>query len=143
MAADGTTSGGEAACDVHKMFRVRGFLIGFTGPLADCRTALRIIRNTPRTDPRRALSFMTKPLCEIQNFDASELETLFLCPEGIWVGEGLKEAWKADGPFMAIGSGAQGAMVALHLGLSPREAVRIASRVDPNSGGRVRTLSLP
>lgn len=49
----------------------------------------------------------------------------------------------ADGPFMAIGSGAQGAMVALHLGLSPREAVRIASRVDPNSGGRVRSLSLP
>lgn len=42
--------------------------------------------------------------------------------------------------FAAIGSGAQGAMVAMGLGLSAEEAVKAAAQVDPATGGEVDVL---
>lgn len=43
-------------------------------------------------------------------------------------------------PFMAYGSGQAAALGALHAGCSAAEAVRIATLVDKNSGGAVKTL---
>jgi ATP-dependent protease HslVU (ClpYQ) peptidase subunit len=44
--------------------------------------------------------------------------------------------------FWAIGSGEQAAMVAMHMGATAKEAVEMAKRVDPYTGGRVREFSL-
>lgn len=45
-------------------------------------------------------------------------------------------------PFYAIGSGAHFALAAMALGASAVEAVRIASRFDPGTGGRVESMRL-
>lgn len=44
-------------------------------------------------------------------------------------------------PFYAIGSGTKCALAAMHCGLSAAEAVEVAKRVDPHTGGRVQVYS--
>lgn len=46
------------------------------------------------------------------------------------------------GKFGAWGSGMPPAMAALHMGATAKTAVRIAMKVDPNSGGRVQSMRL-
>jgi hypothetical protein len=45
-------------------------------------------------------------------------------------------------PFYAIGSGAKAALAAMHCGKSAVEAVRIAARIDPYTGGRIVSMKL-
>lgn len=44
--------------------------------------------------------------------------------------------------FYAIGSGAKAALGALHMGATAYEAVRIAARIDPYTGGDIVEMSL-
>lgn len=44
--------------------------------------------------------------------------------------------------YYAIGSGEQAAMVAMHMGATAAEAVKMAIKVDDGSGGRVREYTL-
>ena len=44
--------------------------------------------------------------------------------------------------FYAIGSGAKAALGAMHMGADARQAVAVAARVDPYTGGPIITLSL-
>lgn len=50
--------------------------------------------------------------------------------------------WEITGPFSAIGSGGDMALVAMECGKSAREAVRIACKFDPNSRGPVHVVDL-
>lgn len=50
--------------------------------------------------------------------------------------------FKPRGKFFAIGSGGAAAMGAMHAGKSAVEAVKIAKRIDPYTGGRVMSLRL-
>jgi hypothetical protein len=45
--------------------------------------------------------------------------------------------------FYAVGSGAKAALAAMHCGKSAIEAVRIAARIDPYTGGHVVHMKLP
>ena len=56
-----------------------------------------------------------------------------------WWSEGMRGLTFSE-PFYAIGTGAQGAMVAMHLGKTPAQAVRLAMKVDPDTGLGVETL---
>jgi hypothetical protein len=47
---------------------------------------------------------------------------------------------KVKEPYYAIGTGASFAMAAMHAGADAITAVRIAARMDPFSGGRVRWM---
>jgi ATP-dependent protease HslVU (ClpYQ) peptidase subunit len=61
---------------------------------------------------------------------------------------GKIEIWAEDGPgpdrvlepYTAVGSGAQAAMAAMLCGRSPVEAIRIASKIDLHTGGRVQVM---
>jgi hypothetical protein len=44
--------------------------------------------------------------------------------------------------YFAIGSGEQAAMVAMHMGATAKDAVKMAIRVDENSGGSVKEYTL-
>jgi hypothetical protein len=46
-------------------------------------------------------------------------------------------------PFTAIGSGRKVALGALECGRSAREAVRIAAKRDPYTGGPIKTMAMP
>lgn len=73
-----------------------------------------------------------------------KLSTTFITPEN-WNCEfdpddvGL---WEITGPFAAVGSGGDFAIVAMECGKSAKEAVDIACRFDPNSRGPIHSLSL-
>ena len=59
-----------------------------------------------------------------------------------WYGSKLIPGGVACGTPAAIGSGGDFAMGAMLAGKTPAESVRLACRVDSNSGGKVRTLRL-
>jgi ATP-dependent protease HslVU (ClpYQ) peptidase subunit len=50
--------------------------------------------------------------------------------------------WEISGPFAAVGSGGDMALVAMDCGKSARDAVRIACKYDPNSRAPVHMASL-
>ena len=64
-------------------------------------------------------------------------------PDGsIWCYEGLRWSPVIGTEFAAIGSGADYAIAALHMGASAKEAVRIAAKCNIHTGGRIFTVSL-
>lgn len=50
--------------------------------------------------------------------------------------------WEITGPFAAVGSGADMALVAMDCGKAARDAVRIACKYDPNSRPPIHTMTL-
>jgi hypothetical protein len=62
---------------------------------------------------------------------------LILKPKGIYVSDAYCREVPILEKFFAVGSGASAALAAMHCGKSAREAVVIASRIDPYTGGRV------
>jgi hypothetical protein len=71
-----------------------------------------------------------------------KISTTIISPEN-WDGEmddfGL---WEISGPFAAIGSGGDMALVAMDCGKSARDAVRVACKYDPNSRPPVHVVDL-
>jgi hypothetical protein len=50
--------------------------------------------------------------------------------------------WEINGPFAAVGSGGDAALVAMDCGKSARDAVRVACKYDPNSRPPVHLVAL-
>jgi hypothetical protein len=67
---------------------------------------------------------------------------LILTPSGLYEVDEFCRPDLVLEPFYAIGSGAKAALAAMHCGRSAVEAVRIASRIDPYTGGRIHFASL-
>lgn len=44
-----------------------------------------------------------------------------------------------DEPFYAIGSGTKCALAAMHMGATAVEAVEIAAKIDPHTGGKIKS----
>ena len=60
----------------------------------------------------------------------------------IWLGNNLRNWTEVKQPYFAIGSGTPYAIAALAAGKSAKEAIKISSKFDPNSGLGVKTYSL-
>lgn len=61
----------------------------------------------------------------------------------VWcVGETHTEGELITAPFYAIGSGRVPAMAAMHAGATAHEAVEVAKKLDPNTGGPVYGYSI-
>lgn len=67
----------------------------------------------------------------------SDFTILILKPKGMYVADAYCREVPVLDKFFAIGSGRQAALAAMHCGKSAREAVRIAARIDPYTGGRI------
>lgn len=121
MAADSQATTGEGikfAC--VKLFERQGGIIGFCGGLA---VGTKFVRSFP----------------DVEEWDEDcEFEALILNSKGIWLYESSLEPIKVDQSFYAIGSGAQAAIAAMHMGADPIQAVKIAAKIDSGTGGRVR-----
>ncbi len=50
--------------------------------------------------------------------------------------------WEITGPFAAVGSGGDAALVAMECGKNSRDAVRIACKFDPNSRPPIHMMAL-
>lgn len=73
--------------------------------------------------------------------DEDDWYALVLTGSGCFMYEGSPTALQAGNPA-AIGSGSQFAIGAMLAGCDPKEAVKIASRADPFTGGRIVTRTL-
>lgn len=72
-----------------------------------------------------------------------DIEVMELRDDGIWMyAEGTMIPTKIKNRFFAIGSGANYAIAAMHLGKTPREAIEIAALFDPGTGGQIDTIKL-
>lgn len=72
----------------------------------------------------------------------TDISVLELRRDGLWVYEGSITPAKLKNDFYAIGTGANFAIAAMHLGCSPSEAVAIACEFDPQSSGPIDVLKL-
>jgi ATP-dependent protease HslVU (ClpYQ) peptidase subunit len=71
-----------------------------------------------------------------------EVSALRVDPDGsLWSYEG--SIWsKVDAPFAALGSGTTACLAAMYANATAREAVAIACKLDPSSGGRIHVVKL-
>lgn len=83
-----------------------------------------------------------KPIPDVFLHLGGDFTCLVLRPDGLYEYDVYCQAEKIEEEFYAIGSGAKAALAALHCGKSAIEAVRIACRIDPYSGGRIVYESL-
>jgi len=83
-----------------------------------------------------------KPVPDIFLHLGGDFLCLVLTPSGLFEYDVYCRGDEVSDDFYAIGSGAGVALGAMHCGKSAVEAVRIAARVDPYTGGRINSESL-
>jgi ATP-dependent protease HslVU (ClpYQ) peptidase subunit len=140
MAADSQMTDEKAAVksSVPKFWRIKGWLIGGAGDYSG------IIRMIAELKAHKDLSpFQVLTDVDIKMQKDSEVELLMLSPSGkLYHSENGGHPLPSSDKFAAVGSGAQGALVAMNLGCTPKEAVAAVKKVDPSTGGRIITRKL-
>jgi hypothetical protein len=134
MASDSRAATTDVKTSVRKIWRVKGWLIGVAG---DYSTAIDLISQLSESGESPFEYLRSREV------KAKGVHLLLLSPSGkvYESDEGSTPCPLLEG-FGAIGTGSQGAMVALHMGLSAADAVRAVKKVDPNTGGRVITRKI-
>lgn len=124
------TAGGWRYCYSNKILRLAdGSLLAFAGDLADRGPILAWVESGCQAD--------AKP-------DVSEdvyFECLWLRGRIPWIIDDKLNPYEVSAPCTA-GSGAEFAATAMMLGLSSREAVQVAIKMDTRSGGDIQEIAL-
>lgn len=126
MASDSHASDENGVCNVTKMWRMNGGVLGFSGTFAHGYRFYEWLKDHKKGD-------------------APDIEgSVFLFVDGktIWCYDGTSTPYPIDDKFAAIGSGGMAAMACMHVGCDPSQAVKIASKVDPMTGGKIKTLEV-
>ncbi len=139
MASDSMMSDDKAAvsASVPKFWRIKGWLIGGAGDYAGIIEIIGELKSNKLT-----------PDATLRDIDIKigkdvSVDLLLLSPQGkLFLSENGSSPLPISDGFAAIGSGAQGALVAMRLGTSPADAVRAVKKVDPATGGRILTRKL-
>lgn len=73
---------------------------------------------------------------------SEDTEVIAIFPDGriYWMDAG--GYMQHEGPFYATGSGMEPALAAMHMGATALQAVRIACKIDVNSGPPIRTIDV-
>ncbi len=124
-----TTDSGKTSC--RKLFRVPDGILGLAGVSGPGLELLHWLRNHTCEEPVRTDEYAR------EGFDA-----ILLTRKGVFYYEESLSPDRVTGRFFACGSGGAAALGAMHMGASAAEAVRIASKIDPSTGGRVRAMKL-
>lgn len=84
------------------------------------------------------------PAGEMMGVDDEEagFGALVLNSRGLFYYSNCCDPDRIHDPFYAIGSGGNAAIAAMMCGKSPHDAVRIASKIDPSTGGAIKVLAL-
>ena len=139
MSSDSMMSDEKAATStsVPQFWRVNGWLVGGAGTYSD------IIRMVSELQAHKDSPIKTLADVDIKLPKDASVDLLILSPGGkLYFSENASDAMPISDGFGAIGSGAQGALVAMHLGASPADAVRAVKKVDPSTGGRIITRKI-
>lgn len=134
MASDSMLSDEKAATStsVPKFWRINGWLVGGAGTYSD------IVRVVAELKAHKTTPIQTLADVDIKLPKDASVDLLILSPGGkLYMSEQASDAMPISDGFGAIGSGAQGALVAMHMGETPAAAVRLVKLVDPSTGGRI------
>ena len=136
MASDSQMTDGATTSAVPKFWRVRDWLIGGAGSYPDIIKMVAEMKFHKTMTPAQVLEKVAfkKP---------GDVDLLLLSPSGkLFMSEDGSYPLPISDGFAALGTGAQGALVALHLGCTLTEAIRVVRKVDPYTGGRIITRKL-
>lgn len=130
LAADRRSTNAGLIRTVKKIFRVDNKLIGCAGSLSSCMELLNWAHEG--FDPKKF------PACQR---DADDWASMLMIEEGrVYKFERGPIPAEFHDPFVAIGSGRDFAIAAMHCGKSAEEAVEIASLYQCDCGNGVDTL---
>jgi hypothetical protein len=129
MACDSQVSGDFLGSE-KKIYRGRGMLLGICGDfIAATWLAQKYIQGGD-IDPDK----------DFAQFD--DLEIMVLKRNGLYLMDMHLREVKLCSKQYAIGSGSQAAMVAMNMGATAKEAIKEAMKVDPFTGGRIRSYKI-
>jgi len=135
MASDSRITDDGGAMDQLNYPKIKKFKDSIGGFAGDLESGVLFFSWMERGEPDDPAQ---KPTLEDDDFIA-----LVLRKSGVyWYGSKLIPGGIPSGTPAAIGSGGDVAMGAMLAGKDPANAVRLACRVDSNSGGKIRTLKL-
>jgi ATP-dependent protease HslVU (ClpYQ) peptidase subunit len=118
MAGD-TLLTSDIKCYAQKVFKHKGNCVGIAGTYVDCMLFVSWWKKGAKGDAP----------------SMKDVEALILTKDGrILCFDQHESFFELDDKFAAIGSGSQAALGAMHRGAWPKEAVQIASKVDPGTG---------
>jgi hypothetical protein len=83
-----------------------------------------------------------KPIPDMFLHMGGDFTCLVLTPKGLYEYDVYCRGELIEEDFYAVGSGAMAALAAMWCGKSALEAVRVAARIDPFTGGRIITESI-
>lgn len=126
MSADTQVTQGNTKSSIRKLSRSGDAIYGYAGEVSRCMELIRWLSGRRKTPPKQL----------------RDIEVLVLSAGGIHHYVESLEPTKVTEEFTAIGSGHHAALGALHMGATPAEAVRIASKIDCFTGGRIHTIHL-
>lgn len=124
IAADSMVSGDDSFYLVEKLRKGKASIYGACGDWDKCLKMLQVLESGGDLD-----SDMDVTVLEIRN-------------DGLWVYEGTIIPARIKNDFWAIGTGANFAIAAMHLGLSPADAVKLACQYDTSSHEPVDVMRL-
>jgi len=115
---------GDHKGTAQKVFKVKGHCVGIAGTYCACINFIRWYKRRDKDDPPEGIE---------------DVMAIALTPSGeLRVYEGSVNYFCIDDDFTAIGSGAGAALGAMFMGANPQHAIKIASKVDAYTGGRVQ-----
>ena len=124
IAADSMVSGDDSFYLVEKLRRGENSIYGACG------------------DWDKILSFYQALESKSSPDSDTDVTVLELRSDGIWIYESTIIPAKIKNDFYAIGTGAGYALAAMHLGLSPAEAVKLACLYDTSSHEPIDVMTL-
>ena len=121
MASDSQLSGDYRA-SAKKLWKIKGGVVGIAGQYAACVQFVKWLKGEQDDPP-----------------DMEEVDAMVVTATGrILHYNSSTEPFEVEDDFSAIGSGAQAAMAAMHMGASVERAIEVACAVDVGSGGKVQ-----
>ncbi len=136
MASDSQMTDGATTSNVPKFWKIRGWLIGGAGTYSEIIKIVYELKGHKSLTPTEVLEKVKMP-------KFSDVELLLLSPKGkLFFSENGGYPMPVSDGYAAMGTGAQGALVAMRLGHTLAEAIRVVSKVDPYTGGRIITRKL-
>ena len=124
IAADSMCSGEDSFYLVEKLRKGKSSIFGACGEWDKCLKMFQALESGGDLD-----SYIDVTVLERRN-------------DGLWVYEGTLIPARIKNDFWAIGTGANFAIAAMHLGKTPREAVEIACQYDTSSNLPVDVMNL-
>jgi ATP-dependent protease HslVU (ClpYQ) peptidase subunit len=112
----------------QKIRRIGSYLVGTVGSVADCQAFMEWLKRGDDTHPPRKGEYSA--LVIDPRGKVRELENGSVLPSP----RGAK--------FFALGSGGTFALAAMYAGATATEAVKIAAKIDTNTGLPVKTLKI-